>query len=443
MQTWTWVGIGVAAAVAYGCGGKNRDGKPDRPGNPEEHAKRCRERHPLFPRNNSNDQTNQIPGKGRQTSSGPKVAMLTQNIGDGSGDCPTGGCGLNGTWLGSGVPFRTLHLSPYRHNEVNLSVHGFRGPDHSELTLAVDGDVLHPVGKPIVEVGSVILLGPPETPDGKPGHPTYKLTITGVDTSQKFYVACPTCARQTLPLYQFTATSLDDDCELEVCKPGLDASSDTTHNLVGSAVIFRGDYYDSAYTVRTNPTTEYDDDTFNIACTGTAISKLHLLRHTSASQAAITEPLPPPVDKRQAILRMLTADYCGAGRPFTHDGVPLNFGFDLGAGYDGMLNPLGIADPSPDPNTGIALTVGSKFPLETGLPTSSIDALWNGNGATCIGTPRLLASDPSLMSKITAACREVNHRIVPCGEGAPTLAPPYSPRYPMTSYAISQIPVAP
>src|SRR6185295_4717251 len=151
MQTWTWVGIGVAAAVACGCGGKGRDGEPQRPGNPEEHAKLCRERHPLFPRNQSNDQTNQIPGKGRQTSSGPKVAALVQSIGDGSGDCPTGGCGLNGTWLGSGVPFRTLHLSPYRHNEVNLSIHGFRGPDHKPLTLAVDADVLHPVGKSIVE----------------------------------------------------------------------------------------------------------------------------------------------------------------------------------------------------------------------------------------------------------------------------------------------------
>lgn len=365
-----------------------------------------------------------------------------------SGDCPPSVCGMNGTWLGSGVPFRTLHLSPYRHNEANLSILKFLGPERhghrASLTLHVDGDRLHPTDRDIVEVGSVLQLGPAETPGGAPRSPTYEITITGVQ-SHPFLVDCQGCSRTSYPVYEFSARSLDDDCPLEVCDPSLDDGSDTTHNLIGNAVIFHGDFYEPGYTVKPAAATGYDDDTFNIACVGTAISKLHLLRHTSASQGAPADPLPPPVDKRQAMLRMLTADYCGAGHPFTHDGVPLNFGIDLAAGYDGLLNP-GPNPPSPDPNTGITVPARSQFRLDGAGGMPSIDALWTGDGATCIGTPRQLVEDPQnpqnpqLWKQIEAVCRSVNHPVKHCADVAPTQGTQPDTHLQLDSYAISQIP---
>ncbi|TMQ17552.1 MAG: hypothetical protein E6J90_22195 [Deltaproteobacteria bacterium] len=355
-----------------------------------------------------------------------------------TGECPINGCGLNGTWLGSDVPFRTLHLSRFRHNEVDLAILGAYGPDKKPLKLRIDGDVVHTGTNDLIAPESVLLLGSPETPGGPPSVPTYKITIKATGP-QAFWVDCPTCTSKQLHAYTFEARSLSDDCELQVCRPGLDDASDETNNLKGTAVIFRGDYYDAAYTVRTSPPSDYDDDVFNIACMGTDVAKLHLLRHTSASQGGLNDPVPPPTDKRQAVLRMLTADYCGAGHPFTHDGVPLRFGFDLGAGYDGLLNPTSATNPIPDPNTGIALSTVSRYALDPSGSLGPVDALWTGDGATCIGTPRLAATDPDLWKKIEATCRTVNHPIRHCFTDAPTLQS-LSPPYPRTSYAISRVP---
>jgi hypothetical protein len=449
----------VAAVIAYvWCLPRERGGPGDPAGaKGDRHAQLCAKRHPLFPRPKlSRADDNPPPKQGRQAAAAKTAAgaapqpllAAADAVGGGvdgfTGDCPDNVCGMNGTWLGSGVPFRTLHVSPYRHNEANLSILKFLGPardrsDREPLTLHVDGDRLHPTGRDVVEPGSVLQLGPADTPGGTPSQPTYELTITGVDDSHKFLVDCAGCTRPTYHLYQFSARSLDDDCPLEVCAPGLDDGSDATHNLIGNAVIFQGDFYEPGYTVRTAAATGYDDDTFNIACLGTAISKLHVLRHTAASQGAPTDPLPPPVDKRQAILRMLTADYCGAGHPFTHDGVPLHFGIDLAAGYDGLLNP-GPNPPLNNPNTGITVPASSLFRLDPAGGMASVDALWTADGATCIGTPRQLSTVPQIWTKIEAVCRSVNHPVKHCEDVAPALGTQPDTPLPPGSYAISQSP---
>jgi hypothetical protein len=465
-QKWS-AGAGIALVVAVIASlwwvQRERGGPGDPTGGKgDQHAQWCAKRHPPFPRPklSRGGGNNPLPKQGRQTAVAAKAAAgLTPQpllavaamvdggedvafAGSGGDDCPPYICGLNGTWLGSGVPFRTLHRSPYRHNEANLSILKFLGPardrSHREpLTLHVDGDRLHPTGRDVVEPGSVLLLGPADTPGGAPSQPTYELTITGVDDSQKFLVECAGCTRATYHVYQFSARSLDDDCPLEVCAPRLDDGSNATHNLIGNAVIFQGDFYEPGYTVRTAAAPGYDDDTFNIACVGTAISKLHLLRHTAASQGGPTDPLPPPVDKRQALLRMLTADYCGAGHPFTHDGVPLHFGIDLMAGYDGLLNP-GPNPPAIDPNTGITVPAWSLFRLDQAGGMASVDALWTADGATCIGTPRQLTADPQIWTKIEAVCRSVNHPVKHCEDVAPALSTQPDTHLPLGSYAISQ-----
>ena len=444
--TWKWVALASAAAVTLGCPAHYRDGGSgdhDGSGKDAEHRRMCAQKHPPFPPGN---QVKGRPGKYGVPPAPPGAVraaaqpLVTESApqslaahGGGGGDCPDGGCGLNGTWLGAGVPFRTLHLSRFRHNDVNLSILGFQGPPSSgggpgkSLTLQVDGDRLHPEGESIVQAGSTLLLGPPEWPSGPMNAATYKLTITKV-RDVEFWVQndCPNCEPEKFPVYDFEATSLSDSCPVQVCAPGLDSDSDGTNNLIGTAVIFRGDYYDDSYSVRITPPSTYDDDVFNIACSGTTLSKMHRLRHTTAATISPPDPPAPPVDRRQALLRMFTADYCGAGHAFTHNGVPLQFGFDPAMGFGSTANP----------NPAVKLTTASQFGL-TAFGPASLEAMWTANGATCIGTPRLLGQGVT-MDDIAAACRLVGRTAPPLC--TPGLTGTVSPPYPGGSYLISQNP---
>ena len=438
--------VGWVCAVAAlgggitGCKGKPHEDEPDR----TEHARLCAKKHPVFPRPKTDpgdpnggkggrDGTPQQPKAERQPS-GPRpmlaAAFTIATIGGGD-DCPSSGCGQNGVWLGDGVPFRTLHLSRFRHNEVNLAILQFQGPPASHgqrenLTLKVDGDVLHPEHQPIVQAGSRLLLGPPETPDGPRLAPTYALTITKVHDSDFWVARTPGSAPEKFPVYEFSATDLTNDCPVQVCEPGLDSESDTTNNLFGTAVIFRGDYYDEAYTVRITPPTDYDDDVFNISCNGTDLSKLHRFRHTSAAKILPGDPPPPPVDERQTLLRLLSADYCGAGHPFTHNGVPLNLAFDPMMGFNSAT---------------ASMTPGSGFRLTPPFAAHSVEAMWDKNGATCIGDPRL-GTSPEWRAKIKETCR-LFHRTVPdcvMPPDPPGPASLFTAPFQLGSYAISQNP---
>ncbi len=121
---------------------------------------------------------------------------------------------------------------------------GFRqGPDDLFLGIQKDTDELTgrtTSGTPVTGtalVGSVITLG-----QGSPPVPAYELTITKVEKAP-YWVDCPTCSGlSTAWKYSFKAINLSDRCEVRLCRPGLD--EDPPGGLVGSAVIFRGDYYD-------------------------------------------------------------------------------------------------------------------------------------------------------------------------------------------------------
>ena len=101
-----------------------------------------------------------------------------------------------------------------------------------------------------------------------------------------------------------------------------------------------------------------DDTWFNIACAGTAIAKLHLLRHTWAADRDGAHPT--TVDQRQALLKLLAADYCGTGKAFTVEGQPLAYSFDQR--WARAVDWNGAA---------------------------SVDAVWDANHAVCLRTPRL------------------------------------------------------
>jgi hypothetical protein len=126
-----------------------------------------------------------------------------------------------------------------------------------------------------------------------------------------------------------------------------------------SALIFRGDRYNPL----TKLITIVTDTWVNVACAGTATAKLHLLRHTTASSdAAHTTTW----RERQAMLRMLTADYCGKGFPYTEDGTELHYAATAHA-----YNPDAIDLAVPEQR-------------------DRLEAIWSHTGAVCLDKPRLV-----------------------------------------------------
>lgn len=125
------------------------------------------------------------------------------------------------------------------------------------------------------------------------------------------------------------------------------------------AVVFEGDRIDSnAKTM--SPDAMTDDRWFNVGCAGHALAKLRLTRNTVHSQLV---GIPQPWVQRQATLKMLVADYCKTGVPFTVAGQRLVWTGDL-MGY-------------------------FSSPME-------LEARWAQDGPQCLYQPRMLHPTSSL-----------------------------------------------
>jgi hypothetical protein len=162
--------------------------------------------------------------------------------------------------------------------------------------------------------------------------------------------------RQT-PRYRLTVTTNRDSCVVEMCQPGMTPDYEV---LQGAALFFGGDYYaDYAENYRIDVGNEMQPDLINVACVGSVISKMHLLRHTSASMPA---GLQTSREQRQALLRLVAADYWGIGHPFTLERTKIGIRFEN--------NPnISIPDNSP-----------------VASPSGTVEAQWNENGAVCLGS---------------------------------------------------------
>ncbi|HMG23964.1 MAG TPA: ADYC domain-containing protein [Kofleriaceae bacterium] len=108
--------------------------------------------------------------------------------------------------------------------------------------------------------------------------------------------------------------------------------------------------------------TGIDVSWFNLGCAGSALAKMALTGHTEASH--VTHAFETTLDERQTMLKMLTADYCGDGKPFTVAGQPLNWRDDHGT--------MKLA----------ALMMSPPQPLAR-------EARWTPNGAACLDKPRV------------------------------------------------------
>jgi hypothetical protein len=144
-----------------------------------------------------------------------------------------------------------------------------------------------------------------------------------------------------------------------VCSnPGERDDMGMTGKLSFHSLLFEGDQIDAGHKWVTGVDTQW----FNIGCAGSALAKMALTGHTEASRLALT--FNTSLSERQTMLKMLTADYCGLGKPFTVPHQPLNWADDHGTMF--MIAPA-ASPPRP----------------------VFREARWNRNGAVCLDLPRV------------------------------------------------------
>jgi len=143
---------------------------------------------------------------------------------------------------------------------------------------------------------------------------------------------------------------------VNMCKHPPNVEDPTTLGMTGDfayqTLLFEGDRIDA----RKKLDTRVNNSWFNLGCAGSALAKMALTGHTEASANA--HAFSTTLAQRQTMLKMLAADYCGDGTPFTVGGQPLSWRDDAGT----------------------MKLLGQPLVLE---------ARWTPDGAACLDKPRI------------------------------------------------------
>ncbi|HTE53460.1 MAG TPA: ADYC domain-containing protein [Kofleriaceae bacterium] len=295
--------------------------------------------------------------------------------------CGTWLCQTNSASMGQRLFFHELDASGQRANDAGIRYRGFHDASGAPLTLSIDGDAHRIVG---TDAQGAALRG-----DALVGA---VLVLEDTSTRERFDVAIKAVGeidfwvhpREKVPTYVFEyrpQVARPGDPEGRRFQPlctGRDVPAEWNEKSPGTttqlALIFTGDRYDP----RTKTVTVGPSDWFNVACAGSALAKMHLLRHTYAG--SFGEQDPTDVEQRQAMLKMLTDDICGTGYSFTVDGEAVFYADRKG------WHPFAPAGSPP-------ASVGS------------IEAIWTKDGAICLDEARRLAEEPTIAAAIAAECR--------------------------------------
>lgn len=204
------------------------------------------------------------------------------------------------------------------------------------------------------------------------GVPDYAIRIDRVSTVS-FAVGGDTAETY---VFSWRAPKQAPDGKRQLCSNPIDPKRDKYNELLGmrpdETLLFEADRIDA-----TRKTIDDNDDPrwFNLGCAGHTLAKLHLTRHT---RVAGSDNFHITLADRQATLKMLVADYCGTGRPFTVAGQPL---FWRG----------GLVDFTPS--------------------SQRVEARWDERGATCLTVPRMkyaaqlpTAFQPDIWNVIQSEC---------------------------------------
>lgn len=410
--------------------------------------------------------------------------QLARTTEGGGGGCKPDQCGLNGMWFGEGVQFRELHLqgAPNQQGFKLVSVDpppeqqipsgsklvlGIRprpdvpdlpgnelvledprhvvlvrglGMKHTRIHLESVNKCVNLANGEVVQADSTVDGAAVCLPKSKELVPLrIALFIQTVDDMP--YWDCSSTDKEAscdhTYEYEFQAsTNAGGGCDVALCNPDLATDPSLGGTWVqGRAVAFGGDVYDhqdqgfrihsvSASATGRCPLNQLDKertDIVNFACVGTTVSKLYLMRHTAASKRS---DRPTTVSQRQAMLRMLTADYCGDGISHTENGTPIRFAA-RGWGDFGRyaLAPRDPTRPPPPPP----------------LP----EAKWTDQGASCVDLRRLPGDRSSTCPAGSPPCKlavgaDLRTTLTPPGPQPPDRCDDVS-----GDYIVSAIPAVP
>jgi hypothetical protein len=308
-------------------------------------------------------------------SSEPELGVATQ-----AETCTTNVCGENSPVIG-GVAFAELHLGGQT-NSQGVRISGVVSPSAVPMALQlVEGDRLRGV---VTGTGEVL------EHDDLSGS-RIDVTVNGasfeiylrVALSEEFWVRpelLPTTATFPIEMYDLRYHLIDSPRIQALCSEGDGDPKRLT------ALVFAGDLYNpDTKAITVGPET---DGWLNIACTGSAVYKMHKSAHTSAAQARLG--IPTTLAQRRAMLNAWTANVCGNGRSFTRAGKPIT-----------LHESIGLLPPS------------SPYHL----PSSSIEAVWTEGGAVCLDVPRRANEVDGLKAEILAECAKAGHPILEsCGD---------------------------
>lgn len=282
------------------------------------------------------------------------------------------GCGLDGDVLGSAswaawgcgsmcgqngriidVPFHELHLGGQPNIQGTTLVTAIDSMGQTVALSAKDG-VLYGraaggVSAPL-DVSSRIVVNAYDSDLGS--FHDFELRIEAIAIAP--YWVGPAGAPTTS--YRVTYAPPLGGPERDLCPSGERSDRLPPHHFVA----LTGDRYDS----KTATVTVGDAASrwVSFGCAGSAISKVHLGRHTEVGSDGTHQTTRA---QREALLKMYVADYCGDGTSYTQTGHPLAYIDDLG--WFKGLN----WDGDPD-------------------EIDTIEALWNERGALCLDEPRLV-----------------------------------------------------
>jgi hypothetical protein len=273
-------------------------------------------------------------------------------------ECETWGCPNNAASMGKGLPFHDVDGSGRFENDAGLRYVSFT-LNLKPLRLYVEGDELMATDGYTVYSGTALRDG---LLTFQRGEQPYYVRIVNVDTTAFWVDPEPVWTYR----FEYLAQPTDAD-GTPVCPEFPDSDDGEWSGMAHqTALVFTGDRYDAAgKTVYVEGTGQW----FNVACARTALAKMHLLRHTEAGSDADHRTTR---EERQAMLKMLTADLCGTGYPFTQDGERV-FYMDAKGWHS-----FGI---------GFAAE-HSRSPGGRAREYRTIESIWTHEGAICLNEPR-------------------------------------------------------
>lgn len=286
------------------------------------------------------------------------MALSTACAGDEPGDAlefrTTMGCTQCGVGGSNSAQVNAAYVGPFAVGSLHLSgapnadgvtLLGLRSPGGTAHALRTDGDELVAwdtvTGAPIA-TGAALVGWTLELYSSSTAEPL-DVQILGYDAQ------VPSLAEGGAPLsgYALAYEDLSTGELVPVCQRSADGPAAI------AATVIRGELYDEE-----SKDVLHAPDSLTIACLGYAAAKMKLLGY-GPNQSFPGGDEPATAAQRQATLRMLTADYCGSGRPFTAHGTALAW-------------------------ENAAETVSTPVTRWT-----DIEAIWDDDGALCLSNPRL------------------------------------------------------